>query len=152
MTAAPPGPAPAGGDGTLLHASCVALGARRAVLILGPSGSGKSALALQLIALGARLVADDRTLLRPDGTSLIASAPAAIAGRIEARGVGLIDLPHLHEATVTLAVDMRTPETDRLPPRGMTHVAGHDLPLVHKVDGPHFPAAILLYLQHGRSD
>jgi len=152
VTPAPPDPAPAGGAPSILHASCVALDARHAVLILGPSGSGKSALALQLIALGARLVADDRTLLRPDGASLIASAPATIAGRIEARGLGLIDLPHLPEAAVTLAVDMGTLETDRLPPRRMTRVLGHDLPLVHKVDGPHFPSAILLYLQHGRSD
>ncbi len=152
MTSASSDPAPAGVDPPILHASCVALGARRAVLILGPSGSGKSALALQLIALGARLVADDRTLLRPDGASLIASAPATITGRIEARGLGLIELPHLPEAAVTLVVDLSEPETDRLPPRRMTRVLGHDLPLVHKVDGPHFPSAILLYLQHGRSD
>ena len=73
----------------VIHASCVALG-RSAVLLVGPSGSGKSALALELMALGAELVADDRTVLSLHDTGLIASCPASIRGRIDARGVGLL--------------------------------------------------------------
>ncbi|MDA3887407.1 MAG: serine kinase, partial [Allgaiera sp.] len=61
---------------SILHASCVALDGR-GVLILGPSGAGKSGLALQLMALGARLVADDRTRLNPRAGRLIARAPSA---------------------------------------------------------------------------
>ena len=67
-----------------IHASAVALDGQ-GVLILGPSGAGKSALALQLIGLGAQLVGDDRIALDRVGGDVIASAPAALAGLIEAR-------------------------------------------------------------------
>lgn len=62
-----------GADRTILHASCVALDGR-GLLILGPSGSGKSALALELMALGADLVADDRTEIEGQGPDLVAAA------------------------------------------------------------------------------
>ena len=65
---------------TIVHASCVALD-RRAVLLRGASGCGKSALALQLMALGATLVADDRVILRLRDGALAASCPASIRGR-----------------------------------------------------------------------
>ena len=75
----------------VLHASCVGLDGD-AVLILGKSGAGKSALALTLMAYGAQLVADDRVVLRPVDGRIIASAPDTIAGLIEARGVGIFAL------------------------------------------------------------
>jgi len=49
-------------------------------------------------------------------------------------------------------VDLGTPETDRLPPRRSTNVLGLPIPLLHNIDKPHFPAAILQYLRQGRSD
>ena len=67
-----------------IHASTVAIEGR-AVMIVGPSGAGKSDLALRLIDRGATLVADDYTNLSRDGDTLVASAPATIAGRIEVR-------------------------------------------------------------------
>ena len=76
-------------DGEILHASCVAV-AGRGLLIAGASGSGKSALALDLMAFGATLVADDRVCLQRAGAALLASAPPTIAGLIEARGIGLL--------------------------------------------------------------
>ncbi len=87
-----------------IHATCVALGGR-AVLLLGPSGAGKSDLALRLIDGGAKLVADDRTdlWLAKNGV-LYASAPSAIAGLMEVRGLGIIALPYLRHAAVGLAV------------------------------------------------
>ncbi|CAA9245750.1 MAG: hypothetical protein AVDCRST_MAG08-1850 [uncultured Acetobacteraceae bacterium] len=72
----------------LLHASSVARGAE-AVLILGPPGSGKSDLALRLIRDGWTLVADDQCVLRPDGNTLRAEAPAALRGLLEVRGLGI---------------------------------------------------------------
>ena len=131
---------------TPLHATCVAV-EERAVLLTGPSGSGKSALALQLIALGATLVADDRTCLVADGSRLWASPPDTIAGLIEARGVGLFQLPHLDRAPVNLVVDMGRTETDRLPPQRRIELQGIGLPCLHKVDAPYFPAAIHAYLK-----
>ena len=79
----------------LLHASCVAISGR-GVLIIGPSGSGKSALALQLMAFGASLVADDQTELTVQGGTLIARCPPTMSGLIEARGLGILRAQVVH--------------------------------------------------------
>jgi HPr kinase/phosphorylase len=106
---------------TTIHASAVLVGAR-AVLIRGPSGSGKSRLALELIEaarmgrLGfARLVADDRTHLEVAGGQLLARPAAPLAGLIEVRGVGLLRLAHEPSAVVGLVVDLASQDADRLP-------------------------------------
>ena len=70
-----------------LHGTTVALDGR-AVLISGPSGSGKSDLALRLFDRGFVLVSDDRTIVRKEGSRLFASAPETIKGKLEVRGVG----------------------------------------------------------------
>jgi HPr kinase/phosphorylase len=133
-----------------LHASAVAL-CGRAALITGPSGSGKSALALELIALGAQLVADDRVILWRDGDRLLARAPAPIRGLIEARGVGLLRAEPLDDVPVALLIDLSETETDRLPPHRTRTVLGIALPLLHKVGSPHFTAAVRLYLASGQT-
>ena len=79
-------------DTVLLHASCVSINGN-GVLILGPAGSGKSSLALNLIALGAELVADDQTLVRREHSDLIARCPETISNLIEARGLGFLTPP-----------------------------------------------------------
>lgn len=98
-----------------IHASCVllahagaAFGASRdaGVLLLGKSGAGKSDLVLRLIARGAILVSDDRTELFVQGEKLFARGPARIRGLVEARGVGIIVLPHAPKARVALAVQL----------------------------------------------
>jgi HPr kinase/phosphorylase len=135
--------------GLCLHASTVALGAR-AVAITGASGSGKSGLALQLMAYGALLVADDRTLITPRDGRLIATAPNPIRGRIEARGVGLLRAETLAEAALVLAVDLDRDETERLPPTRQVEWCGIAVPLVLRVQNVHFAAAIWQYLKAGR--
>lgn len=132
-----------------LHASCVALD-ERAVLILGPAGAGKSGLALRLMALGAVLVADDRTELALRDGTLVARCPPALRGMIEARGLGILNAPVQDEAAVVLAVDLATPETDRLPPRRRVEYLGVACDLVLGSRHDHFPAAVLCYLRHGR--
>lgn len=134
---------------TILHASCVARGGR-ALLILGASGSGKSGLALQLMALGCGLVADDRTRLWREGDALMADAPASIRGKIEARALGILRAPAVGPGEVVLAVDMDEEETERLPPERMTRLLGHDLPLARKSRLAHFPAGLMTYLSNGR--
>ena len=72
----------------------------------GPSGAGKSDLALRLIDRGARLVADDRVDLRREGERLVACAPSRLAGLIEVRGVGIVQMACLPDAPVNLVVDL----------------------------------------------
>lgn len=134
----------------IVHASAVALGPRGA-LILGPSGSGKSGLALTLMAFGAQLVADDRVVLSSrDGLPWM-SAPDTIAGLIEARGVGLLQAETAPGAWLSLVVDLARVETHRLPPLREIPVGSHAIPLVHKMESTHFAASILQYLKAGRS-
>lgn len=128
-----------------LHASAVAE-AGRGLLILGPSGSGKSALALELIAYGAVLIADDLVRIVPEGGGLFAEAPdpQATGGPIEARGVGLLRLPFLPRAEIRLVLDLGTAETERLPPARRWRGA----PLLRRPERLS-PAAILLTLRSG---
>ena len=136
-------------DAPILHASSVAL-AGRAALILGESGSGKSALALALMARGAALIADDRTELQHDGSQVIASCPPTIRGKIEARGVGILTTPAADPAPVSLVIDLDSVETERLPPLRHVQIHGKPLPLVYKVESSHFVDAVLLYLRTGQ--
>jgi hypothetical protein len=96
-----------------IHASCVALGTQ-GVLLLGPSGAGKSDLALRLIDDGARLVADDRTLLFTKNGALHAKAPASIKGLLEIRGLGIVKLPVHTNVRIALVVRLGR-EGARLP-------------------------------------
>ena len=88
-----------------VHGTAVLFGAD-GVLIRGASGSGKSALALQLIRQGGRLIADDRLTLSRCHGRLVASAPFATAGLIELRGRGLVKVPHERSGVVRLVVDI----------------------------------------------
>jgi len=132
-----------------LHGSVVADTPERAVLLRGPSGSGKSAIALQLLAYGCQLVADDLVVLNSDGPVLIAKAAGPLNG-IEARGVGILNASRLPQAQVTLVVDLGQIETARLPDQRSITICAVTLPLLHKCEGPHFPAAIFHYMRHGR--
>ncbi|EEW24870.1 HPr kinase/phosphorylase [Rhodobacter ferrooxidans] len=132
-----------------LHASCVAVDGR-GLLILGPSGSGKSGLALQLMALGAGLVADDQTEIRLEDAALIARCPAPLRGLIEARGIGLLNALPLESAPLHLVVDLGQSETQRLPPKRHITLMNQCLDLVLGQDGRHFPSALLQMLRFGR--
>ena len=92
-------------NGNTLHASAVKLPAG-GVLLLGPSGSGKSRLAMQLIDhYDAQLIADDRVCLSVDGTSLRAAPPDNLAGLLELRGLGIVTMPY-QPAPINLAIDL----------------------------------------------
>ncbi len=121
---------------TTIHASAVLVGAR-AVLIRGPAGSGKSALALALIdaaAAGllrfARLVGDDRLLIAPAHDRLLVRSAAALAGLIEVRGLGIRHLPYEPLAVAGLVVDLAAADAARLPDESAREVmlAGVVLP------------------------
>lgn len=136
---------------TTLHASAVAIGGR-GLLILGPSGSGKSALALELMAMGAGLIADDRVCVTRRGDAVIADCPPALKGRIEARGLGILNAVPAGPTPLALVVDLGRDEPERLPPWRQTEVAGVTLPLALRGRGPHLGAALRQMLLCGRSD
>lgn len=94
----------------LINGTCIAIG-DLGVFIRGPSGAGKSDLALRLIDAGARLVSDDYCEATVSAGTLIVSAPPTIAGKIEVRGYGIVELPALSSVSVTLVVDL-TPESE----------------------------------------
>jgi serine kinase of HPr protein (carbohydrate metabolism regulator) len=112
-----------------IHASSAAIDGR-AVLITGASGSGKSDLTLRLIDRGFSLVSDDRTLVRRDGDRLIASAPPSIQGKMEIRGIGIVDMEPAGEVPVALLVEL-TSDIQRLPDDNRERpILGVMLPLV----------------------
>ena len=112
-----------------LHASTVALDGR-AVLVTGPSGSGKSDLALRMLDRGFKLVSDDQTMVRLDGERLLASPPANIAGKLEVRGIGIVELAHADNVPVALIVAL-TREILRMPDENRTElILGVPVPLV----------------------
>ena len=114
--------------GTQLHASCVELSGTGVVLV-GPSGSGKSDLALRLIDEGAQLVADDRVVIERRGARLIARPPEAIAGLIEVRGLGIMRVGHCASSPLGFVVALRGDQpAQRLPERATYEVLGVALP------------------------
>lgn len=133
------------------HATSVAV-AGRGLLIRGASGSGKSSLALEMMALGAQLVADDRTELRLDGDGLVLCCPAPLLGLIEARGIGLLNTDYAGPVPLVAVVDLDRVETERLPPKRAVRLHGHVFPVIHKVEARYFPAALCQYLKAGRQE
>jgi len=114
----------------LVHSTAVAIDGR-AILLRGPPGAGKSDLALRLIDRGALLVADDQTELRRFDGQILARAPAAIAGLIEVRGVGILRVDAMAEAPLALVADLiASTEIERLPESRTENVFGLPIPLI----------------------
>lgn len=116
-----------------VHGTCVALG-RTAALLRGPSGSGKSDLALRFLFLARRgpaaleapkLVADDQVVLSRDGGTIRVRPPDTIAGKLEVRGVGIVEVKWAPEADLALIVDLVPPDqVERMPPHETIDILG----------------------------
>lgn len=115
--------------GKLVHATAIAIN-DHGVLLVGPSGSGKSDLALRLIDRGAVLISDDAVYIeQSSGKALLQAAPN-IEGRIELRGVGIIEVPHTKYTAMRMVAEMAAPD-ERIPSTNLsTNIAGHSVPSV----------------------
>lgn len=130
-------------DTPTIHASAVLVGAK-AVLIRGPSGSGKSRLAWDLVQAAkqgtlpfARLIVDDRALVEAHGGRLLVRPAPSLAGMIEIYGLGVRQLRYETLAAVGLVVDLAAPDADRMPPdeAGNTVISGVTLPRLSVAGG-----------------
>lgn len=130
----------------MLHATTVSIDGS-GVMIMGKSGAGKSALALELMTIGAELVADDRTIVQRTGTTLRASVPASIKGQIEARGIGILTVQDAGSTQIDLVVDLDKTSDYRLPEPQTHNVLGVTLACLHRVAHEHFAASILFYVK-----
>lgn len=156
------------GAGEVLHATSVAI-CGRGVLIRGSSGSGKSRLALELIALGAVLVADDRAILTPtrhsgrrkserlcngdeadETDAILLSPPDTIAGLIEARGIGILRMPYMTDVPLELVVDLDLPAHDRLPAWESARICGREIVMIRGSNHPFLAAALHCYCKGER--
>lgn len=137
-------------EGTLVHATCVAVACRgdgnqddagqeqagqaekapnTGILLLGPSGAGKSDLALRLIDRGAKLVSDDQTYLSRQEGKLWAQAPESLAGRMEVRGLGILQMPYEKKIEVTACFQLvEASAIERLPEKKSRSFLGISLP------------------------
>ena len=114
-----------------LHATAVAVHGRGGwggALLRGPSGAGKSDLALRLIARGWQLVGDDYVYVWASGSRLFGAPVPTIAGRMEARGLGILPVAHRRVCRIALVVDCRREGVDRLPEPRFDTLAGVTLP------------------------
>ena len=116
----------------MLHATAVAIDGN-GVLLIGPSGSGKSDLALRLIDRGAVLISDDAVELSVAGKRpMLATAPN-IAGKLEIRGVGICTVDTASGAPLRMVAELAT-TVDRMPDANITtSMAGFDIPLLKLV-------------------
>ena len=132
----------------LIHGNAIAVGGR-GFLILGASGSGKSGLALRMIALGAELISDDRVILERSVDTVLMSAPQTLVGKIEARFVGILNVPTRKNAVLHHVIDLDSGPRERLPQLQHCDVLGLRIELINGRNVPNL-ASILTIL--GRAE
>ena len=113
----------------IMHATCVDVDGS-GVLIVGRSGSGKSSLAINLLALGSTLVADDQCKLVRKNNRYRISKPASLPKSIEIRGVGLVSVPMVNETNLDWVVNMDEAEKERMPTPRFTNIGGFRVPTI----------------------
>jgi HPr kinase/phosphorylase len=113
----------------LLHATAVAINGY-GVLITGPSGSGKSDLALRMIDRGAKLVSDDAVAVIIEQDMPVLSAAPNIEALLEIRGIGIQTVPSIGSAPLRLVVEL-TEKIERMPTdHVISAIEGYDTPCV----------------------
>jgi HPr kinase/phosphorylase len=146
----------------LVHGTCVALG-RSAALLRGPAGSGKSDLALRFLFLARRgpaalepptLIADDQVRVRREGAALLVEAPPTLRGKLEVRGLGIVDMKFASQAELVLVVDLvaAASEVERMPDTdARVRLLGVDVPAIRLwAAEPSAPIKLALALARAR--
>ena len=113
----------------ILHATCVDVEGA-GILIVGRSGSGKSSLAVSLLALGASLVADDQCELMFQNNGFLITKPPSLPSNIEIRGIGLISVPVITDTSLCWVVNMDETEKERMPNPKFTEINGYKVPTI----------------------
>lgn len=140
----------AGPDSITLHGSAIALN-DRGMLITGDAGTGKTQLMVEMLALGAGLVADDWVVIeRGRAVGLVMSAPGPIQGLVELRGIGLIRMPSfVDQAPLTCVVDLNREPTERLPHPDQRGLLGIQFPVIFGRNRPGLAPALMAMLRAG---
>jgi serine kinase of HPr protein (carbohydrate metabolism regulator) len=135
-----------------LRATAVGLHGR-GILIMGAPGSGKSGLALALMAHGGQLLSDDGLWLALQDAAPVLLRPETAPALIEARGIGLLHAgPVLDSVPLSIAVDLDRAEPDRLPPARAISVGRVDVPLILGASAPFLAAALVQMARQGRAE
>jgi HPr kinase/phosphorylase len=132
----------------LVHGSCIDFEGR-GILAIGPSGSGKSSLVLSLIGLGGVLVSDDQVMLKQDKNGVTASPPENIAGKIEARNIGILKCPHINASQVNLVVDLSVEPAGRIPKQETVMIGQYNINMIAGFGVENLPIAASLLNLYG---
>ena len=133
----------------LVHGSCVDFDGK-SILAIGPSGVGKSSLALNLIALGGVLISDDQLVLSNGENCVTVSPPDTLTGKIEARYIGILNCPYVKLSRLNLVVDLTTKPQDRLPQQHSIKIGAHHVEIIAGQGVENLPIAAKLLNLHGR--
>lgn len=129
-----------------LHASAVSV-ANKGLLILGTSGSGKSELALAMLTHGAKLISDDQVLLTNSPNGITLSAPRSIIGKIEARFIGILNVPST-TTQLSLVIDLDKDEAERLPKKKFIEYFGKRIQLLNGKNIKGLEYSLIQLLKH----
>ena len=132
----------------ILHASAAAV-AGRGLLIVGGAGRGKTSLLLELLALGAELVADDRVLVSSAGDGVRLSPSPRLEGLVEIRGAGILDTGRFTDAPLWLIADLDRAPAARMPEWRHLTVAGQSCPVIDCDRRPATSATLMAILRAG---
>lgn len=139
-----------GGQPRNLHATAVVIG-ERGIVIVGPSGAGKTTLALALLdhfaGVGqfARLISDDQVFLSAKGARVVCRAPASIAGLAEVHGIGPQPVAYERSAVIDLCLELVEGQTERFQEQASLSVDGCSIPKI-RVPARNVPAALQIVL------
>ena len=127
-----------------VYGSAIAVGGR-GFLIRGASGSGKSGLVLQMMALGADLISDDQVIMERSAGTIIMSAPQTLVGKIEARFVGILNVPSRQNVVLNHVIDLDVDSQAQLPQLQYCKVLGLQIDLINGRNVPNLASILMIF-------